>query len=93
MGRIIDEDKVISIIERQPNYNDYWNNVTDMRDGIKELPEVDALDWKKIDEILDKFSKWLWSESESVRGDNMIDISYAEDHLRELFDWERKWEE
>ena len=23
----------------------------------------------------------------------MIDIGYAEGYLRELFDWERKWEE
>lgn len=89
MGRLVDEDKVIKIIERRPEYSDYWNNITDMRDEIKALPEVDSIPIAKVDEILYKFSKWLGAASEK----NMIDVDCAESHLRELFYWERNWDD
>lgn len=62
-------------------------------EAINNAPTVEAVPMEKIDEILDKFSKWLWSEHEDVCGNQMIDIGYAEGYLRELFDWERKWED
>lgn len=38
-------------------------------------------------EFREKLSKWMFHNSESVRGDNMIDIDYLEGHMDELM-WE-----
>ena len=101
---LIEQQAVINCLERTAKYYeredaDEWtkgihygllHGVDNILDNV---PTVEAVPMEKINEILDKFSKWLWSESEDVRGDQMIDIGYAEGYLRELFDWERKWEE
>lgn len=55
---------------------------------LQQLPPVKAIPLEKIDEILNNYHRFLWTESESVMGDDMINIDYAEDHLRELFQWE-----
>lgn len=39
---------------------------------------------KQLEEMYDKFQKKLWREHEDVRGDDMIEVGYAEQFLQEL---------
>ena len=76
-----------------PSDENMYEELVKFADDVACADEVEAVSMEKIDEILDKFSKWMWSEHEDVCGNQMIDIGYAEGYLRELFDWERKWED
>lgn len=52
---------------------------------------------KQLEELYDKFQKELWREQEDVRGDDMIEVGYAEQFLQELLMefgcWDREVEE
>ena len=39
---------------------------------------------KQLEEMYEKYQKKLWREHEDVRGDDMIEVGYAEDFLQEL---------
>ena len=39
---------------------------------------------KQLEEMYDSYEKSLWREHEDVRGDDMVEIGYAEQFLEEL---------
>lgn len=53
--------------------------------NIKTLPSVpQAIPIKQLEEMYDKFQQKLWREHEDVRGDDMIEVGYAEQFLQDL---------
>lgn len=47
-------------------------------------PTVKAIPLKQLEEMYEKFQKKLWRESEDVRGDDMIEVGFAEESLQEF---------
>lgn len=48
---------------------------------------------KQLEEMYDKFQKKLWSVHEDVRGDDMIEVGYAEQFLQDLLGEFGCWDE
>lgn len=53
-------------------------------DSQKEEQESKTVTVKQLEKMYDKFQKKLWKEHEDVRGDDMIELGYAEQFLQEL---------
>ena len=64
---------------------------------LSEAPTVKAVPIEKLEEMYTKYRKYLWRESDNVRGDDMIEIGYAEQFLQDLLAefgcWDREDEE
>ncbi len=58
-----------------------YNIYSTLIDGID---TIEAEQIKKLEEMYQKFEKKLWSEHEDVRGDDMIEVGYAEQFLQDL---------
>lgn len=46
--------------------------------------EPKTISIKQLEEMYDKFQQKLWREHEDVRGDDMIEVGFAEQFLQEL---------
>lgn len=47
-------------------------------------PETKSVTIKQLEEMYTKFEQKLWREHEDVRGDDMIEVGYAEQFLQDL---------
>lgn len=85
-----------ALLNATVNKNSIWNKITDSKGEnleaiISKLPSVTLQPIKNdlgVDslfaEFKEKLSKWLFHNSESVCGNNMIDIDYLEGHIDEI---------
>ena len=62
------------------------------RDNLEKIKQ-ETITIKQLEEMYDKFQKKLWHEHEDVRGDDMIEIGYAEQFLQDLLMEFGCWEE
>lgn len=69
-----------------------FNKVKKERDNLEMLKQK-TITIKQLEEMYDKFQKKLWREHEDVRGDDMIEIGYAEQFLQDLLMEFGCWEE
>ena len=69
-----------------------FNKVKKERDNLEKLKQK-TITIKQLEEMYDKFQKKLWREHEDVRGDDMIEIGYAEQFLQDLLMEFGCWEE
>lgn len=60
-----------------------FNKVKKERDNLEKLKQK-TITIKQLEEMYDKFQKKLWREHEDVRGDEMIEIGYAEQFLQDF---------
>lgn len=60
-----------------------FNKVKKERDNLEKLKQK-TITIKQLEEMYDKFQKKLWREHEDVRGDDMIEIGYAEQFLQDF---------
>lgn len=67
----------IDSIHSEISYNIYSTLI----DGIDAI-ETEQI--KKLEEMYQKFEKKLWSAHEDVRGDDMVEVGYAEQFLQDL---------
>ena len=63
-----------------------------MQDRTEKLKQ-ETITIKQLEEMYDKFQKKLWREHEDVRGDDMIEVGYAEQFLQDLLMEFGCWEE
>ncbi len=69
-----------------------FNQVKKERDNLEKLKQ-ETITIKQLEEMYDKFQKKLWREHEDVRGDDMIEVGYAEQFLQDLLMEFGCWEE
>lgn len=69
-----------------------FNKVKKERDNLEKLKQG-TITIKQLEEMYDKFQKKLWLEHENVRGDDMVEIGYAEQFLQDLLMEFGCWEE
>lgn len=69
-----------------------FNKVKKERDNLEKLKQK-TITIKQLEEMYDKFQKKLWREHEDVRGDDMIEIGYAEQFLQDFLMEFGCWEE
>lgn len=69
-----------------------FNQVKKERDNLEKLKQ-ETITIKQLEEMYDKFQKKLWHEHENVRGDDMIEIGYAEQFLQDFLMEFGCWEE
>lgn len=69
-----------------------FNKVKKERDNLEKLKQK-TITIKQLEEMYDKFQKKLWHEHEDVRGDDMIEVGYAEQFLQDLLMEFGCWEE
>lgn len=69
-----------------------FNKVKKERDNLEKLKQ-ETITIKQLEEMYDKFQKKLWREHEDVRGDDMIEVGYAEQFLQDLLMEFGCWEE
>lgn len=69
-----------------------FNKVKKERDNLEKLKQG-TITIKQLEEMYDKFQKKLWREHENVRGDDMVEIGYAEQFLQDLLMEFGCWEE
>ena len=64
---------------------------------LKEVPTGKWISTKQLEDMYKKFERKLWNEREDVRGDDMVEIGFAEqflqDGLMELGCWDDVVEE
>ena len=56
-------------------------------------PETKSVTIKQLEEMYTKFEQKLWREHEDVRGDDMIEVGYAEQFLQDLLAEFGCWDE
>ena len=57
----------------------------DMCEMFTEVKQAETtVTTKQLEEMYEKYQKKLWREHEDVRGDDMIEVGYAEEFLQEL---------
>lgn len=69
-----------------------FNKIKKERDNLEKLKQK-TITIKQLEEMYDKFQKKLWREHEDVRGDDMIEIGYAEQFLQDFLMEFGCWEE
>lgn len=69
-----------------------FNQVKKERENLEKLKQK-TITIKQLEEMYDKFQKKLWHEHEDVRGDDMIEVGYAEQFLQDLLMEFGCWEE
>lgn len=99
--RLIDADAFaikLKEISRRQGYENTYTRVADVIDaiindlngtsfsGFEVAPTVRAYSEESIKVFRSKLEKWLFNNSESVCGSNMIDIDYLSGKIEELFD-------
>lgn len=56
-------------------------------------PKTKSVTIKQLEEMYTKFEQKLWREREDVRGDDMIEVGYAEQFLQDLLAEFGCWDE
>ena len=69
-----------------------FNQVKKERDNLEKLKQG-TITIKQLEEMYEKNQKKLWHEHEDVRGDDMVEIGYAEQFLQDLLMEFGCWEE
>lgn len=69
-----------------------FNQVKKERDNLEKLKQG-TITIKQLEEMYDKFREKLWLKHESILGDEMIKIGYAEQFLQDLLMEFGCWEE
>ncbi len=62
--------------------SDLCRDTANLLEELEQEPKTVTV--KQLEEMYDKFQKKLWREHEDVRGDDMIEVGYAEQFLQEL---------
>ena len=64
-----------------------------IQEDINNIPDSKTVTVKQLEDMYISYEKSLWREHEDVRGDDMIEVGYAEQFLQDLLGEFGCWDE